>query len=405
MRVSNIRTTDPASSPDRTRLSADLSYDDRPGDRETLWYEVPAQYGYPLASSGDPWMAALLPLASTLGEPLHIDAPIDPVFLESSRELMEWWTFWFPQMSVIRVTGLPFVPDSGPKPSRTAQFFSGGLDSFFTTLRHADPSDPIQVDDLLYGWGFDIPLADTNAFTRLRTNLSAAAEKFGKRLVAFSSNIRQTRFRELPWGAVAHGCAMTSIALLLERVYGRVLIPSTDGYRETGPWGSHPMVDHYYSTSTTRVIHDGSLFTRFQKAQLVSTSPVALSVIRVCWRSQSDHNCGRCEKCLRTMIALDLCGVLDQAPTFAHAPLDLGLVKQIYCPKTRKGSLQLYYTEMLQEARQRGRHDLADAIQTALRRSTRRQSLLAWVQRLRQAPFIYRFANPLEAALRRSIIT
>ncbi len=405
MLVTNIRVSDAPSSPDRTRLAADLVYDDRPGESETLWFEVPAKYGYPVTRSADPWLAVTLPLASRLGQPLRFDAPIDPVLHESTRAMMEWWQYWFPAMHVVPVEGRPFVPEPTHEPARTAQFFSGGLDSFFTTLRHADPADPIQVDDLLYGWGFDIPLSDTAAFERLSGNLSAAAEKLGKRLVAFSSNIRLTRFRELPWGAIAHGCAMASVALLLERVYRRVLIPSTDGYRETGPWGSHPTVDHLYSTSTMRVIHDGGAFSRFQKAALVATSPVALSVIRVCWRSKSDTNCGQCEKCLRTMIALELCGVRDQAPTFAHAPLDLDRVARIYCPETQKGSLKLYYDEMAREARQRGRTDLAEAMERALARSARRQYWLGQVQRLRNVPFFYRFAEPLDGALRRSLIT
>ncbi len=403
MLVTNIRSDAPPSSPNRVRLSADLRYADRPGESETLWFEVPEDLGERVATSGNAWLAAMLPLASKLGEALHIDGPIDSVLLEGARELMEWWQYWFPEMSVVPIQRASVLAQAGA-PSRTAQFFSGGVDSFFTVLRHADTADPVQVDDLLVGWGFDIPLSDSGAFDRVSTSLASIAAGLGKRLVTFSTNIRETRFGCLPWGVIGHGSAMAAVALLLESVYRRVLIPSTDGYRETGPWGSHATVDHFFSSSTMRVIHDGAAFSRFQKVALVATSPVAMSALRVCWRSQSDSNCGACEKCLRTMIALELCGVLDKASTFAHVRLDLDRVVRVHCPHTAQGSLQLYYLEMRDEARRRGRKALAKAISRALRRSSRRQPLLHTAQRLRRVPFLNRVIEPFDGLLRRSII-
>lgn len=403
--VTNIRSDAPPSAPGCVRLSADLRYDDRPGESETLWFEVPKGLSERLAASGNTWLAATLPLASKLGEALHIDAPIDSVLLEGTRELMEWWRYWFPAMSVVPIDGGPVLAvTQASAPSRTAQFFSGGVDSFFTVLRHADAADPIQVDDLLVGWGFDIPLSDGAAFERVSTNLASIAASLGKRLVTFSTNIRETRFGHLPWGTIGHGSAMAAVALLLEGVYRRILIPSTDGYRETGPWGSHATVDHFFSSSTMRVIHDGAAFSRFQKVALVATSPVALSALRVCWQSKSDSNCGACEKCLRTMIALELCGVLDKASTFAHVRLDLDRVAHVHCPYTAQGSLQLYYLEMRDEARRRGRKALAKAISRALRRSSRRQPLLHAAQRLRRVPLLNHIIEPFDGFLRRSMI-
>lgn len=405
MRVTNIILGESPTSPNRVRLAADISYDDKPDYHETLWFDVPKGFHDNLSTSGNPWLATLLPLACKIGEPLFIEGSIDQVLYESHRELMEWWQFWFPDMNVIPVHASTIEPYRRNKPGRTAQFFSGGVDSFFTLIRHADSTEPVQVEDLLIGWGFDIPLNDQDSFDRIRTTLEAAAASLDKRLIPFSSNIRETRFRSLPWGTIGHGNAMAAVALLLEGVYNRVLIPSTDGYRETGPWGSHASIDHFYSSSTMRIIHDGAAFSRFQKTELVSTSSPALSALRVCWRSQSDENCGKCEKCIRTMIALELCGVLEKSPTFLHATLDLDRVAKVYCPHQKTGSMHLYYTEMLTVARQRGRHDLAKVISRALRRSSYKQPLLYVTRRLRDNRFLRRIGEPLDTALRRTVIT
>lgn len=386
-------------------MSAEVNYDDQPENSENLWFDVPIELGNRLIPSGNPWLAALLPLACKICEELNIDGTIDSELMESSSELMEWWRYWFPAMQVVPVRCTSIVHRQNQTPTRTAQFFSGGVDSFFTLLRHIDNKDQIQVNDLLVGWGFDIPLNESVAFEKVTKSLSAIAKNTETKLVTFSTNIRDTRFgRELPWGAIGHGSAMAALALLLDNLYSRVLIPSTDGYRETGPWGSHATTDHYYSSSTMRIIHDGAAYSRLQKVELIATSPIPLGALRVCWRSQADINCGRCEKCLRTMLALELCGALRKAATFSHAQLDLGLVKRIYCPFEKSGSLQLYYLELLNAAQQHGRTDIARAISTAIRNSRHIKILLLVTKQFSQLPILGSVFDHANRILRHSLI-
>jgi hypothetical protein len=47
----------------------------------------------------------------------------------------------------------------------------------------------------------------------------------------------------------------------------------------------------------------------------VARSPVARRWLRVCHR-RTERNCGRCEKCLRTMAELHVVGALADCPTF-----------------------------------------------------------------------------------------
>lgn len=402
MRISDPHMGDSPINRDMVRVAANLEYDS--GEVESLWFDVPGFLQEHISLSMEPWLAAALPLAGKLGEDIDIQGEVDACLLESVQELLEWWRFWFPEFRVIDVRTQGISSQSPGQDSRVAQFFSGGVDSFFTLLRHSDSSDILAVDDLLIGWGFDIPIEDSSSFERVRSTLDRVADATGRRLVAFATNFRETRLRELPWGEIGHGNAMAAVALLLQGAYRRVLIPSTDGYREKGPWGSHATTDHLFSSSVMRIVHDGAAFTRFEKVELVATSEAALSALRVCWRQQSDENCGQCEKCLRTMIALELCEALEKAETFKHAALNLDSVAKIFCPHTETGPFDLYYEEMREAAASRGRHDLEQALSRALTRSKIKQPILDLTQRLSWNRYLGPIAKPLDSALRRTII-
>ena len=404
MRVTNITVTESPDNPDCRRASALVCYADRPDAKETVWFDMPADIGGDLSTTADPWVAVLLPLACKLGEDLHVDAPLDGTLRDGMAQLMEWWRFWFPFMHLVSIHASGTFAGGGGGARRSAQFFSGGVDSFFTLLRHSGQHGSA-VDDLLVGWGFDIPLAERTAFENVRQSLSRVAHESDKRLIAFATNLRQTRFgHDIPWGTIGHGSAMAAVALLAARIYHRVFIPSTDGYRESGPWGSHATTDHFYSCSGMRVIHDGAAYSRLQKVQLIAPSPVALAALRVCWRGQSDRNCGKCEKCLRTMIALELCNGLQAATTFPDRRLDYATIRRIYCPHQKEGSLQLYYRELYDEARRQQRRQLARTLTSAMRRSTRYRLALYCIDRLNFVPAVGIAARRLGARLRSSLI-
>ncbi|MEM8883121.1 MAG: hypothetical protein AAGD14_03540 [Planctomycetota bacterium] len=382
-------------------MAADVSYDTPPVGSETYWFEIPNQHSTDLLTSADPWYSALLPLASQLGEPLEIDAAIDPLLYDSRVELMEWWRFWFPRMHVVDVEVASVRSPGGAVSPRNAQFFSGGLDSWFTLLRHAHDDQPTPVHDLLLGWGLDIPLTDRAAFERAKLALGEVAAKFGKNLVPFATNLRETRLKSVLWGAIVHGNLMAAVTQLLSRTYGRVLIPSSDSYRNLEIWGTHPITDHLYSTTGTRISHEGAAYTRLQKAELIATSDIATANLRVCWKSRSDRNCGKCEKCVRTMVALELCGALDRATSFSHAELRTKDIRRVHCPRVSEGGSRVYYVEMERVARERNRRDLARAMKAAMWRSQLREPILrlayhdrlSWIGR----PMIARFHRTLLA--------
>ena len=83
----------------------------------------------------------------------------------------------------------------------------------------------------------------------------------------------------------------------------------------------------------TVVVHCAGRDTRLEKIRAISSEPLVQRHLRVCWKNVANHlNCGRCEKCVRTMLALDACGTLGQFVGFNRGH---GLVDAIDAlPKT-----------------------------------------------------------------------
>ena len=126
-----------------------------------------------------------------------------------------------------------------------------------------------------------------------------------------------------------HGPAIASVALLLAPMFGRVFVPSSISYDDSRPCSSHPLVDGLWSTDAVEVVHDGFNANRFEKIAFIAQNSTALRWLRVCnARDDRGYNCGRCEKCLRTMVALEALGVLGRCATLPPR-VDPGLIDRL----------------------------------------------------------------------------
>ena len=86
----------------------------------------------------------------------------------------------------------------------------------------------------------------------------------------------------------------------------KVIVPASFSYNQLFSWGSHPVLDPLLSSANTEIIHDGAV-SRIAKTRFLIEKCIDLSNLRVC-NVASDYNCGKCEKCLRTMVAIELLG-------------------------------------------------------------------------------------------------
>jgi hypothetical protein len=198
-------------------------------------------------------------------------------------------------------------------------FFSGGVDSTYTLLRNHDrypPGDARRIKYLLLGHGLDVSLDDHALFTRVLATARDFADAHGVDLIPVRTNVRAFT-AGIDWGRYAHGPCLAAIGHVLSPLLHTVSIASSYWFRTLKPWGSHPDIDGRWSSERLEFLHHGIEATRSAKIQRIANSEVALRTLRVCWRNHdSEFNCGRCEKCVRTMFALSCCGVLPVASAF-----------------------------------------------------------------------------------------
>lgn len=304
---------------------------------------------YELDQSGRPWLQAMVPILMRAKEPGVFLDPQDAEALYNAtqaEELMSQWWSWLKDVRLSARTVDPaFSSDRG-----VGCFFSGGVDSFYSTLNHFD-----EITHLIFvKSGFDIFPPNKDLSERTLAAMEAAAEEYGKPLIIVETNIRELSTKYARWGQRYHGAALGTVAQLLANHLGRVIVPSSYQREELEPWGSHPALDHLWSSSYMEIYHDSVEVNRSAKVKAIAEDPVAMKHLRVCWRNpNSEYNCGRCEKCVRTMISLYAFGALERCATFEDQ-IDMNLLETL---DVRFGHLPYAEGNVLLLEEQRGSDD------------------------------------------------
>jgi len=338
-------------------------------DDGPLWIDVPESIADEIPERLDSWLLWLLPHAFETQQELILEGAVDRKLLENAERLMEIWSSWRPDRRPIPVRAETIdASESQTQPELTGLFFTGGVDSFFSLFHHdetvsANPaSNQRAVDDLVYVWGFDIPLSNREACERKLATLGRVADSLGKNLVPFATNLRETGIRQ-PWGPVMHGPALGGVGLLPGKRWKTMLLSSWFCHGDDEPWGSTAITDPLLSTSVTQTEPYGADHDRFEKVAFLTRHPLALETLHVCWEERSEGNCGRCEKCYRTLLALDILGVRERAASFPAGQLDLGRLKEVW---KKKPLFVEVYQQLRTHAVRAGRSDIVSAVDACL---------------------------------------
>jgi hypothetical protein len=336
-------------------VSAEIRVDER---SFPLWFRVEnGSFGRDL----DFLVPVTLLPAMRLGADLTLPGPVSPQLAASVPKLQEIFSLWNEAYGTVPVevpTGV--TPRQGN--DAVGCFFSGGVDSFYSTVHHRD-----EITHLIFvNVGFDRP--DPLALDNVR----GAAEELGKPLIEIETNLRSFSNSCAVEMADYGGAALAVIGLLLQDEFKKVMIGSTFSYFALPRWGSHPLTDPLWSTESLEVFHAGAEATRPEKVALIASDDVAMRRLRVCHPRAGETgrslNCGRCSKCLRTMINLRVVGALGRCQTLP-AEFDLRDVEELEINDDRDLAFML---ENLRELDRDGRDEpLADALRSNLERHGR----------------------------------
>lgn len=290
----------------------------RPSASVELMYEYPLDVAPLLSAAADPFVAALLIPCMSEGEPLEIVPAISPRLLASLDAIQTIVSQWWPALRRVEVLAHSVRSTAANLSGVSASFFSGGVDSFYTCLKHvreSGSSRSARLTHLIHMDGVEALLERSADVGPLRETIREVAERYGLKTIFGKTNMRS--LFPISWSTYYHGAGLSSIGLSLSAGFSQILIPSTHSFRHLLPWGSHPLLDPLWSTEETEIVHDGCEVTRVEKTARIAQDPFALQHLRVCLRNGAGlGNCGRCKKCIRTMIALEAMGVLPRATTF-----------------------------------------------------------------------------------------
>lgn len=363
MRITNVRL---AHSRDTLLLSGRMTPEQ--GGGLDLWWRVDGAWDVP-PTPGDPFAVGLLASCMWAGEGIHVDAPVSRRLLEGMEQGQQVLRSWYDELAPVTVTAARTDGggESGSGADGVACCFTGGVDSWYALLAH----DP-EISHLLLVRGFDVALDDDVQWAAALGAARNAARETGKHLVTVSTNLREVAdMRRAPWGCpyagdfwgrVLHGAALASAGLVLQRRLRALIVPATHTVDTLRPWGSSPRLDHWWSNEAFAVRHEGCAASRLDKVARIAEARPALETLRVCYANTGEHNCGRCEKCLRTMAALRLCGALDAATAFPRRGHLLSALRRLEVPP----HLVYHHRALLAEAERRGDRPLARALRALL---------------------------------------
>lgn len=284
-----------------------------------------------------------------------------------AASMLSGWYRDFPPLPLIEAERRHQAPVQG-----AAIFLSGGVDSL-ASLRHLTtvlppghperPGAAVLVD---YQDIRNVSRDETEArFIQRSARCRAVCEDIGVQLVTIRTNIRRLNDDPQTWIHRYHGAVLAAMGHFVSDDFCLLHVAATNEAAHLDPWGSHPLLDPFYSSRHLRIAHHGVEFSRLEKVGLLRDWSVALDTVNVCTSRESrGRNCGRCEKCIRTRLHLLVHGCLARAAAFAGED-----VLPAELEKLRIGSVVMYssWLDAVPMLRAIGRQDLLEVVERKIR--------------------------------------
>ena len=284
---------------------------------------------------------------------------------------------------------LGLAPPRPPRDERAAAFFSGGVDSTFMLRRnrqHFAADHPAAFRDLVLVFGRDFcgdeqGDAARAALERMRAWIEPEARRLGAALRTVVTNARTL------WPPVEFFGYRYQSAYLASAVHGWMGEISTASVgagwdiAHLIPWGTHPLIDRWWSSGALSMRHEDVGFSRWEKLESLARSRAGVRRLMVCneGRSGPRPNCGACFKCVETLAALTALGVEQETESFP-GPVTAEAIEAVTLAPNLRESFAEYaaFWELLaNRLLLAGRRDLSRAVSKKLREARRHQAWLA----------------------------
>ncbi len=348
------------------RLEADIKFLDveTEAPAETLWFEIDANYSAMLVEDTyDPFLLVALYLAMNYKTDLKIRGNVSKKLYKN----LTWYgqkilCDFSPKLKPAKIIVDGFAPTEA-KGVLIGGGMSGGVDSMSTLYdRFICEDDPDYKINALFFFncGSNGRMEDfytqSMAQSRNKRGISLAGE-LGLPFLPMDTNLHQ--FWRQEYGETLFFLSIYSCVLALQNAIRRYYIGSACSYQGIKEYGfdRHEndlavFGDSYFipliQTERTEWIIDGCQYRRVDKIKNIADWDVAQKYLNVCRMfSENTSNCGVCEKCLRTLSALEILGKLD---AFANI-FDLKKYREksfeYKCKVVANADKSIFYRELL----------------------------------------------------------
>ncbi len=273
---------------------------------------------------------ALIPAMKLKLERIEYEGEVNHRFVDGLKAIQQVFRSWKPNYGELDYSHLKIRENQVCPGGKTGVFFSAGVDSYYSFLRRKD-----EVDALINIDGFDIPLEQQSMRRRMKDNIRSIGEHFNKQVIFVETNARQFSERYAAW-TFSHGSVIAGVGHTLSPEFTTYYLASNGSPRNLRPSGVHPLLDPNWSSDCAEFHHADFGVDKIEEIKFSGQYDTFCETLRICLRYPAKGlNCGRCEKCLRTMVYAQVAGVYPHMKVFPR-PLDLRLLslyKRISSPE------------------------------------------------------------------------
>ena len=376
MQISNIKSI---KNQKRVRVAATVIWEDCDQPQKDIYIETEAPFTADISCNPHAFLVGcLIPAMHFREKRIALDAAICPGLKEGLETVMalikEWSGGHLYPLSIEAKTSSSV--QYGEKQRQAGLFLSGGIDSLAALRANKltyPEMHPGAIKDCLFVHGFDIGGVvqrgmKYHVFERAKTAMSRVVEDANVNLIPIYTNIRHLCDERELWLEKFFGAVLASVAHAFASRLKLVYIASSYDIPNLVPCGSHPMLDPEYSSFDMRIRHRDLSLSRLDKLRIVAGWDVALNNIRVCLANVQDRmNCGKCEKCVRTMLGLLAIGALDKTEAFVENDVSPDLLSGFSITIRHR---EPFYRELLEPLKAAGHDDLVHVIKSKLSTKT-----------------------------------
>lgn len=268
-----------------------------------------------------PVLAQVCPVAWFQGADVYVDT-VDADFYESLQTVKRVLLDMYPDlMQGGDVYSRDVVEsDHGSEFDRSGLLFTGGIDSTFSFIRHRD-EDPALIN--INGWA--LRNDEHEKWSQMKNYLEEFSDRNGVEdlyirynMLSFLRNAMLIAYCDpyvlgAWYSSIGHGLGLLGLCAPLAHSTGisNLYMAATHWEGAAFPWGSRPSIVENMAWDGTENHHDGYEYSRHERIEVIARyiEEEDPNLTLLTCSNEISENCGYCEKCCRTAIAMLVAGV------------------------------------------------------------------------------------------------